>query len=221
MIIYDYADSIILGIRFDPNFSYIDNIGTIIQTLLNENNEYPELYKLINRDHMTAEIMNNTNDRNEHNIKFTTTDIIITDKIEDYESGYKKLKNKTSIIEKKVFISHKIPNISRVGLVRRFRIPKSKTSPDMIDKIMKIPDVKNTRFTQTEIPGKSSVKGVSDFYNIIFDIKDDATEYIISVDFQRYCSPKYESIADFNFDTFYKKADKKLEESVVEWIKND
>ena len=87
--------------------------------------------------------------------------------------------------------------------------------------VFAIDNIQYSRFART-IPTKKSVnKRYDDYYNVIYDFKKNDDSLDILVDFQHVFAPRIKSIDDFKIDLFYEENLLTINNSIVEWLKDE
>lgn len=202
---------IAIGIRFRPNFSVEDRVGSIVDSILYSENSFfnPKLFSkveiipkgrsLINDE--TGDVLTITN--SDVILQLTISDSIKITDIQEINHHFEE-----SIIQD-VLRKNNIVQINRVGYIHNYLFKNKKFAHSVVNKLTGIflPDVNDfkIRFSKKmPLPESLSQQKVNNYSNAIYNIvkKPDTDEIFFSLDFQRYFDPLLSHIKDLPFSKF-------------------
>lgn len=228
--LFDSLVGIVIGVRFRANFSIEDILGKIVDTILYSKNAYFDSNKFPHvKGRVTDRVLENptTGDYLLLNNSNLILDVFFTDifKKSDYDFIIEKFDEE---IMKGVIQKHKIVDLMRIGLVRKYIIKDEDLAKNFIDVTLNksLKDVNDINLTFSKrIPRMSALSNVevNDYDNVIFNVIKYASEseLYISVDYQRYFKPFVQSIDEVKYTNFIKDAFHYNEKNYFEWIKNN
>lgn len=215
----NYLDSIVIGIRFRPNFSIMDNFGSMIDEILYSKDSYfnEKYFPLVHHASHNERILSNK--ENKHLLTINPSNIILDTKEENNDYSNVVDSFNKQIIEG-LFINYGIQQIKRIGEIRRYKIEDKELCDNFLKKtisysISGINDI-NLRFSKKyPIPESKVHKKAYDYHNVIYTIvkKSDENVLNISLDFQKYFEPVIEKATMIEFNKF--------KERVVDYNKKD
>lgn len=224
----DYLVSIAIGIRFRPNFSLEDRLGSLVDGIIYTKNSFfgPEFFPTTQAG-LNERVLINKESGNA--LTLNTTDIILEIKLPN-PGDISSLKNviqayKRQIVDG-VMKEFNINNISRIGFLRRYDFPLLELSKSFLSQTLGgspedvVSDINlqfSKRYSKTE---SLTTKEILDYTNIICNIvkRAETDNLFIFVDYQWYFKPFLEGITQLDFDEFIEKANAYNRDKFPEWV---
>jgi len=226
----EYLTGIALGVRFNPNFSVRDNLGSIADEILYQKDSlfnptvFPKV--LTTEDHQQILINEDTNDQ----FRFNNLDFILEVNFKD-EHNFS-VTDLNNIIQK--FESHiisdvmqkfQINNIRRIGFIRKYLFSDDVIAEKFIAKtigrlIEGVTDC-DMRFVK-KIPLYESIaqQELNDYDNVIFTVnkKPDTKDLVLHFDYQSVFDPPLPKSTSIKFKPFIQKATNYYETHLIPMI---
>jgi len=220
---FKYAESILIGVRFSPDFSYSDKYGEIIDSVTNNTKCFKDLYKKVKKDQYKVKLFGDIENNSLHNFTLTSSDVVVEDVIEtNFNSAIENKKTQFNAVVKQIFSKYNISKINRVGIATKFVIDDISIIKVIMSNVFKIPDVQSARFTKTSKPPKSKINNeTGNFYNTIYDIRLVNNKLEIAIDFQHMITPALSSISTFNIDVYLKDYKESINNDMIRWLKDE
>lgn len=219
--------SLCIGINYDPNFSIIQNSGSIIDELLysNKSNQALKYFDGVYKD--VNEVIFNKKDSKSY-MRMNPNDTVI----EIYDINQKQLESIFNFIKTDIVYGqlqdNRLKRIKRIGCILRYEIPNRKLSENYIDKtvsdgIENIADA-NVRFSIKLLTDQAKTsKKVNHYdnviYNVIKKINDD--KLYVTIDYQMYFQPLLAEPKQIKYDDFIERALKYNKNKVNKWLLNN
>ena len=215
-----------VGIRYSRSFRIPDISGEIIDDILyNKKSPFAQisLFKTIQESAEREKILINPSKKDY--LRVNTDDIIFNIKLENnFEKQYAWIKNDVlNYFKNQLFWSHKIKNITRIGIIFHHKLNKHTDLHESISLLTdnKIQDIENIGVTFSKklqaIDGYLK-KGVDDYKNTIYNLQEVREGLLADFDFQHYFAPEVEDLRDCNTDKFFLDARKYLEDNFYSWL---
>lgn len=222
----NYLKSIAIGIRFRPNFSIEDRLGSITDKLLYSKGSYfnPDFFPIAQGNVGLKKLVN---DRTNNSLHIDNSNIILELHFNSYNKNYLEEINKQfeECIIKGILIDFGVNDIIRLGYINRYIIEETKFSKMFIDKTIgeTMEDIQdlNLRFTKKYGLFESYLKKDTNDYNLViynFIKPKEENNLLISLDFQRYYDPALGRAISIKFDSFLKEMKKFNSKKFPEWI---
>ncbi len=220
-----YLDSIVIGIRYRPNFAIMDKFGFIIDSILYSKKSYfnEQYFPFVHHGTPNERILYHNEYR--HFLTLNPSNVILDTKEENqkYDETFKNFKNQ---ILNGILDDVGIQQIQRIGVIKRYIIEDEELCKNFINRtiaetITGVNDI-NLRFSKKYTIQEAKLrKDVLDYHNVIYTIVKKANENIIniSIDFQRHYTPILERPSMIEFDKFKTEVDNYNKKDVDEWLK--
>jgi hypothetical protein len=222
-----YLSGIAIGIRFRPNFSIEDRLGSLIDQILYKKESYfnPEIFPEVLSNPVERRLMN---EQTGDNLVINTSNIILQitfgDKINVNDIDTINERFEKDIIND-VMDKFEITQINRAGYIKRYLFKIEELSRVFINKTVGetlegVNDI-NLRFSRKyPLPESMTKKDVNDYDNVIYNIikRADREEIFISVDYQRYFDPTLDKSSQLEFTKFLGSVEYYNSVNYVKWL---
>jgi hypothetical protein len=221
--ITDYVTSILVGIRYQPNFGFTENSGAMFDDILyGKNSKFDtQFFPKVNTGVKDRTLYD---DERGNVLRVDTQNVIFDYQNEDFEELQKVIKNFKDQIFYDKLVKFKLTRIRRLGVIYRYIIPDGELSNALINntidnQITGINDI-TLKFSKKKFDKSMIVKGEYDYQNVIYNINKeaDSNELAISIDFQCYYSPLLQETSQIDFDNLLKIVNRYNRISVKDWL---
>jgi hypothetical protein len=222
--IWNYIDSIAIGIKFQPNFGFPEKSGALFDEILYGDDSYFDKSffknvgtkidgekKLYNEDNPNSLLINNENII----FEYASNDKKDLDEVVE--------KFNSQLIQDK-FYDYELTRIHRLGFIYRYIIEDQ----DLVDNIVsssssspkgKVKDLQ-LRFSKKIITSSLSKSDENDYQNVIYTAikQTNSDSLLLRIDYQHYYEPLITDTKIIDFKSFKKKIDKYNSLEVKSWI---
>jgi len=222
-----YLIAAAIGVRFRPNFSLEDKLGTVVDEILYSDASFfdpkffPNHQAGINERVLLNEETGNT-------LLLSPSNIILDYNLPnsgDTESLERVINAFQDQIVKGIMKKYEVTQIGRLGAVLRyvFQIPELAKSfiEQSIGKTLEGVNNINLRFSKRYPVEEALVKkDINDYANVILNVikRADKEELFISVDYQWYFVPLLDKVEQMKFEEFVERTTRYNRESFPEWV---
>ena len=228
-----YLIGIAAGIRFNPNFSIEDQMGSILDTILYSSDSFfnPIIFPEVSTPIPGQKVLHNkaTGDR----LIFDSSNFILEVQFgENYSFQYQDHEKILSKFDEQIvqdtMTKFKVRDIRRIGLVKRYLFPMKDLAQSFVERTIGktlegVNDI-NLRFSKKmPVPEAMVKRDVNDWSNAIFNIikKAGVDEIFMSVDYQIYFDPPLNKASDIKFPVFSNAALEFIEDRYLPWLNNN
>lgn len=221
----------VVGIRYRKTFTIADNLGAIIDNILQSKNSKfkAKVFPYIQHTNREEDVLWSFDNKNgaQNKLTINTSNFVLD--IQNLETlpfkdGVDAFNN---TILKTIMRDYSIGHIDRLGFVNRY-ILKDK---DIIEKFVsgtvgrgfsEVNDI-NLQFSK-RIPIITSLvkENVNDYDNVIVNIikKNNIDELFLSIDYQHYYSPMLEKASQIEYNSFIDNAEKYINNHIIGFLNN-
>lgn len=234
----NYLVGVVIGIRFGPNFSIMDDFGNIADRILYKKESFlnEKMFPLVGVNPLEINLQD---DKSGDSLIINSRDIVLTCNLQNSNSTIEQSTNskikldmlselnrsyEKDIVDG-VLKDYKFTRIRRTGYIRKYIIKVEGLSKRLVNKtigetIGGVTDI-DLRFSKKYPTQEALVKkDINDYHNVIFNIIKLANkeEMFISLDYQAYYEPALETIKDLNFAEFLASMNKYNSETFPKWL---
>ena len=221
--IWNHLTSLVIGIKYQPNFGFSEKIGDLFDELLYEKKSFfdKDFFKKIES---SAEWKKLYNEDNGNHLKVNHTDTILNFETTDFEKAKEVTDNFKSQLLEKLLYKHKITRIQRIGFIYRFEFEDEDLVNGLVAKCssFKTSDVRDLqlRFSKKIATTSLPKRDINDYDNVIYSIIKDSNSdrILLMVDYQHYYIPLISDTKMIDFDKFIKRVNKYNKKDVSNWL---
>lgn len=218
-----------LGIRFNRSFRIPDISGDIIDNILYNDKTpfgtdfFPGIQEKTNREKI---LLHSDKEGNvDRYLRINTDDLIFAFEINNnFEEKYDWLKDKVlTYFKNELFLTYKIKNIRRLGIIFSHKIGKNKKLSDTVvsftEKEISDADNISFSFSKKALDREAFCKrGVNDYKNRIYNFKELKEAIYADLDYQYYYEPAVEDLRECFADKILEGAKSFLENNFYKWV---
>ncbi len=220
----------VVGVRYRKTFAVADNLGSIVDNLLQSKQSkfnshiFPYIQHTDREEDVLFDFENNVP---QNKLTINTSNMVLDVQNINKLSFREGIEAFNNTILKYIMHEYSIGYINRIGFINRY-ILKDK---DIINKFIKgtvgrgfddVNDI-NLQFSKRLTSMESLTKqGVDDYHNVIVNIikKNAKDELFLSVDYQLYYTPMLEKSSQIDFDKFMKNANDFIQSNLLDFLNN-
>lgn len=225
--ISQYLNSIVIGIRFRPNFAMQDKFGTILENILHDKKSYfnPNVFPKV-RNEIDKRILFNP-ETNSY-LSIDNENIILDFNVvenPDKEIVDTICKAFDDQIIHNILKEYSILGINRIGYIKRYDFESKELSANFIDRTIGaaadgVNDI-HLRFSK-KIPDQQAIikDNINDYHNAIYTVikKNDEDILTVILDYQKYFIPPVDRYSQIEFDKFRTTAENYSNRQLLEWV---
>jgi hypothetical protein len=220
-------NSIVIGIRFRPNFAMQDKYGTILENILHDKKSYfnPNVFPKV-RNEIDKRILFNpeTNsylsiDNENIILDFNVVDNPDKEIVDTICNAF------DDQIIHNILKEYSILGINRIGYIKRYDFESKDLSSNFINKTIGgtldgVNDI-HLRFSK-KIPDQNAIikEDINDYHNAIYTVIKKSDEDILTVilDYQKYFIPPVDRYSQIEFDKFRTTAENYNNKNLLDWV---
>jgi len=226
-------DAVLIGIRYQRSWSLLDKTGEIIDKILRDKKspfaqDSDYFTKVGGNEKEIGRVLINPDTG--CSLQININDLIFKHVLNKHikEVSKKNLSWFFSTIIKfiipEIIVYYKIKQIMRVGIVYYHYVDVKDISMEFINKAFGDNPGEITKFNldfHKKYIAEIAIakKGVSDYKNAIYNIKNKNNKYEISLDYQYYFEPYNDHLEDWNANIFIESSQRYLEDIFYPWLK--
>lgn len=222
-----YLTSIVIGLRFRPNFAMQDRFGTILENILHDKKSFfnPTVFPKV-RNEINKRIL--FNPETESYLSIDNENIILDFNVIDNPD--KEIVDTIcnafdDQIIHNILKEYSIQGINRIGYIKRYEFESQELSSNFIERTIGLTldgvnDIQ-MRFSK-KMPDQQAIlnENINDYSNAIYTVikKSDNNILTVALDFQKYFIPPVDKYSQIEFDKFRVTAENYNNKNLLEWV---